>query len=114
MTLNIDPLKCVGCGACEVACSFHRDETFSTLSSSIMLYKEEKKNYFGVMLKREEDLVLGRPEGLEIKRIEDISEEAGEEAASSKPILLRESCDLCEDEEPYCVRFCPTNAITGG
>jgi len=74
-----------------------------------MLYREEKKNYFGVMLKEKERLVLGRPEGVEVSGGKEEGEEEG--GAPVKPMLMRPSCDLCEGEEPYCVRLCPTGAI---
>ena len=109
MDIVMEPLKCSGCGACELACSFYRDEVFSTMRSSTMIHREEKKNYFGVMLKRDDDLVLGRPEGVEIMG----PGESSGDAASSKPILLREPCDVCEGD-PLCVKFCPTGSLKAG
>ena len=74
-------------------------------------------DYFGVVLKEEEELVIARPEGLEVKRIgaAEADADSGKKAdASAKPMLLREACDLCEDMElgPMCVKFCPVDAIT--
>lgn len=117
MGIKIDALKCTACMACEMACGYHRDDAFAFLSSCIMVYRtREKENYFGVVLKEEEDLVVARPEGLEIRRIGAVEEaEQGEEKAdaSAKPMLLREACDLCGDLEdgPLCIKFCPTDAI---
>lgn len=113
MGLRLEPLKCVGCGACEVACSFHRSQTFTTARSSIMLHREEKKNYFGIMLKEKESLVLGRPEGVEVSGGKKEGGEGGG-GAPLKPMLMRQACDLCGGEEPYCVRLCPTGAILRG
>ncbi|MBW1988293.1 MAG: 4Fe-4S binding protein [Deltaproteobacteria bacterium] len=114
MELVLDPLKCIECGACELACGYHWDRALSPVTSSIMVYRaREKKNYFGLILKQPEHLVLGRPEGIETQRIGAVTE--GREAdASAKPIMLREACDLCEgfDQGPLCVLFCPTAAIT--
>ena len=109
MSIDISSLECIGCGACEMACNFMRDETCGFLSSSIMLYhSEEKKHYFGLILKTQEKLVMARPEGTE-ERI--LGESAGGSSqASAKPVLLREGCIECAD--PLCVKFCPTEAIT--
>ncbi|MDY6865044.1 MAG: 4Fe-4S dicluster domain-containing protein [Halobacteriota archaeon] len=105
---NIDALKCTGCGACELACSFYRDEVFSTIRSSVMMYREEKKNYFGIMVKVVDDLLLGRPEGVEFDSESTASNE--QEGASGKPILMREECDLCKGKA-YCVKLCPAESI---
>jgi ferredoxin len=115
MGIRIDPLKCTSCMACELACGYHRDDALATLSACIMAYRaRELKNYFGVVLKAEEDLVIARPEGLEVKRIGAVEEAPAAQAdASAKPMLLREPCDLCADQEagPLCVRACPADAI---
>lgn len=117
MGIKIDALKCTGCMACEMACGYHRDDGFALLSSCIVAYRtREKKDYFGVILKKDEELVIARPEGLEIKRIgaEEEADSGKKADASAKPMLLREGCDLCEemDQGPMCVKFCPVNAIT--
>ena len=101
--------------ACELACGYHRDDAFALLSSCVVPYRgKEKKNYVGLILKEEDSLVAARPEGLEIHRIgeEQVPEKKAD--ASAKPMLLRESCDLCEDidDGPLCIRFCPVNAIS--
>jgi len=117
MGLKIDVLTCTACMACELACGYHRDDAFALLSSCITPYRGlEKKNYVGIILKKDEDsLVAVRPEGLEINRIgeeQDPEKEAAD--ASVKPMLLREACDLCEDVDdgPLCIKFCPVNAIS--
>jgi ferredoxin len=100
--------------ACELACGFHRDDALAMLASSIVTYRNrEKKNYFGLMLKESENLVLARPEGVEVQRIGVVDENVEADPAA-KPILLREACDLCEneDEGPYCIRVCPHNVIS--
>lgn len=113
MGIKIDPLKCTACMACEMACGYHRDDAFALLSSCIVTYRtKEKKDYFGVLLKEAENLVIARPEGLEVKKIGAV-EEGGKGDASAKPMLLREACDLCSDREggPLCLSFCPVDAI---
>ncbi len=115
MAVSIEPLKCNGCCLCEMACSYHRDEAFSLLSSSIMVYRaEEKKNYFGLILKLEDTLLLGRPEGVEEIGISDLQAQAGGGGSSAKPIMIRESCDGCRGRDvPLCAAYCPTGALTG-
>ncbi len=112
----VKPLECTGCSLCELACGFHWDEAFSTISSSIMLYRaEEKKDYMGVIVKTEEDLFLGKPEGPEAVKLGELQQRSGSGGggASAKPILIREACDLCESTvlEPQCVAICPQNAL---
>jgi Fe-S-cluster-containing dehydrogenase component len=114
MGVKIDPLKCTACMACELACGYHRDDAFALLSSCIVVYRtRDKKDYFGVILKEEEELVIARPEGLEVKRIGAVEEGGGGGDASAKPMLLREACDLCEDrgDGPLCKQICPVDAI---
>ncbi|MGM0427623.1 MAG: hypothetical protein ACQEQ7_10350 [Thermodesulfobacteriota bacterium] len=115
MGIKIDGLLCTACMACELACGYHRDDAFALLSSCIVPYRgQEKKNYVGVMLKEEDSLVAARPEGVEISRIGEEQDPDKEADASAKPMLLRESCDLCEDldEGPLCIKFCPVDAIS--
>ena len=112
MAIKMEPLKCQACHACELGCTFYRDETFSTLWSSIMMVMtEEKKNYFGLVLKNQSTIGVGRPEGFQEMRLSDMqSAGGGGGSAAAKPIVLRSPCDACED--PLCVKFCPTGAIT--
>jgi Fe-S-cluster-containing hydrogenase component 2 len=76
-----------------------------------MLHRVEKKNYFGMMVKREKNLLLARPEGPETVAPGEQAKGAG---ASSKPILMRAPCDRCEGEGegPFCVRICPTQCLS--
>lgn len=114
MGVKIDPLKCTACMACELACGYHRDDAFALLSSCIVVYRtRDLKDYFGVILKEEEDLVIARPEGLEVRRIGAVDDSQGQADASAKPMLLREACDLCQDREdgPLCRQICPVDAI---
>jgi len=118
MGIKVDPKKCVSCMACEMACGYHRDDGFALLSSCIMVTRgREKRDYSGVVLKEEENLVIARPEGLEIRKLGsgvEAEQGKGKEDASAKPLLLREPCDLCSDrkEGPLCLQFCPVDAIS--
>lgn len=112
MALKFEPSKCIMCGACELGCGYHWDVALSPITSSIMVYRSrEKKDYFGIIIKEDENLVLGRPEGVELQRIGAVDEE--EEAdASAKPVMLRQACDLCGGADKLlCVQLCPTNAL---
>ncbi len=103
--IEIKPELCTGCGACEMACSLYREEeVFTTMRSSIILHREEKRNYYGVMLKQKEGVLLGKPEG-----VEEIKEGESSDTGGGKPILLREPCDNCENA--LCVRFCPPGCL---
>jgi ferredoxin len=105
--IAIEPLRCIGCGLCELACSYRRENAFTTMRSSIMLKMEDKRGYFGVMIKRENgDLLLGRPEGVQLKR-----SGLPEDGIGSKPIMLRPACDECTGDHPRCVAICPTGCL---
>jgi len=106
---QINPHLCTGCGACELACSFYRDEVFTTMRSSIMLFREEKKNYFGVAVKVTDDVIAGVPTGSQLASERESTGGGG----SAKPILMREECDDCGGGDPLCVTFCPTGALRG-
>ncbi|MEW6442429.1 MAG: hypothetical protein AB1640_15940 [bacterium] len=110
MELVVESLKCTGCRICEYACNYHHDMDCSGIGASLMLHRNEKKNYFGMMVKGERSLLLARPEGPEVVAPGAQVEGAG---ASSKPILMRAPCDRCEGEdEPFCVRACPTGCLS--
>lgn len=107
MRLKIEPLKCICCGLCEVACSINRDGVLTPMSSSIILHMDDKGNYFGLVLKtKSEGLVLARPEGVASGQ-----QPSGSGGPGAKPILLREACDLCGGKTK-CVKVCPTRCIT--
>ncbi|UCE90973.1 MAG: hypothetical protein JSV90_05985 [Methanobacteriota archaeon] len=108
MRLTFQPLACIACDLCEVACSLRRDGVVTPMSSSIILHSEDKANYFGLVLKsRSEGVVLVRPEGV----VSGQESSGGSGGPGAKPILLREPCDLC-DGDPMCVRACPVRCIS--
>ncbi len=110
--IHVDMSKCSGCGACEVACAFQREGLFSTVRGSVMLHMEDRVDYFGIVLKRlDGSLLLGRPEGVEIVNP---GGPASGGAATSKPVMLRQPCDLCGGGDPWCVTFCPRDALSVG
>lgn len=108
-SVQVEPGKCTGCGACEVACAFQREGLASTLRGSIVLHMEDRVDYFGVVVKRVDgSLLLGRPEGVEVQS----PAQAAGGAQAAKPIMLRQPCDLCGEGDAWCVRFCPTGALS--
>jgi Fe-S-cluster-containing dehydrogenase component len=107
--LKFDPLSCIGCDRCEVACGNYRDMGYTVTSASVMLYRgEEKKDYFGLLYKSDIEMVGVRPEGVFARKPGD--EASGPVMAGGKPILLRPNCDRC-DPAP-CEQACPTGAIS--
>lgn len=101
------PDRCIGCSGCEVVCATQRDEYLSTITSSIIFYIEEERGYFGIIVKLEGgELLIGRPEGVEIKRPGEISSGG----AAAKPIIMRPACDMCQGAFK-CVKYCPTKAL---
>jgi len=111
MEIAVDSLECIGCRICEYACNYHHDGDCAAIGASLMLHRAEKKNYFGMMIKRERNLLLARPEGPEIVAPGEQAKGAG---ASSKPILMRAPCDGCRDEPggPLCIKVCPTRCLS--
>ena len=106
--LKFEPLSCIGCGRCEIACGNYRDQGYTVTSASVMLYRdEEKKNYFGLLYKTDTEMVGVRPDGVSVRKPGDTS---GPVMAGGKPILLRPSCENC-DPAP-CEQACPTGAIS--
>ncbi len=107
LKLRIEPLKCICCGLCEVACGLNRDSVLTPMTSSIILHIEDKSDYFGLVLKsKSEGLVVARPEGTASGQ-----QASGSSGPGAKPILLREPCDLCGGK-PKCAKACPTGCIS--
>ena len=46
--------KCVGCRACEIACSYHHRKVFDPEISSIEIYMEGKEQSIAAVIHREE------------------------------------------------------------
>ena len=106
MGLSFDPLKCIRCGLCEAACSLQRDGVLTPTTSSVIVHCEDKRNYFGLVVKgKAGSLTMVRPEG-----VTEGAPTSGSGGPGAKPILLREPCDLCGGDAK-CARACPTGCI---
>jgi len=82
LNLHVDAEKCCGCRTCEVMCTFHHKKVFGRKASSIQVKRLERKGEFEIIIHETEE-------------------------------DLHLACDLCEGEdEPLCVKFCPTEVIT--
>lgn len=101
---QIDPSRCTGCGACEFSCGLYHDRLLTSFRSSIILYREERRNYYGPLIRIKQDIILGRPEGVAL------ASQLGKLAPAGKPILLRPECDDCAGRY-LCAKLCPTGAI---
>lgn len=82
--LDISPDRCTGCRACEIACAFHHNRSFSRRSSSVQINRYERSGKFEIIIHE--------------------SDEDG--------YLACDSCE--GEEEPVCVKFCLPEAITLG
>jgi Fe-S-cluster-containing dehydrogenase component len=84
--LKVDYENCVGCRACEVACSYHHEKIFSPRIASLEIRREE--NQVGVSI-------------------------IFYEGMASEERVKRFPCDHCKGEAlPLCVKYCPVQAIT--
>ncbi len=125
--INIDLEKCNGCRACEVICSaFHAPEKYSlnnpARSRIRMIRKPLDDIYLPVYageytasecMGRDKYVIDGREyDECDFCRASCPSREAFKEPDSGLPL----KCDMCEDdppqEEPLCVKWCLSDALT--
>ncbi len=125
--INIDIEKCNGCRACEVICSaFHAPEKYSlnnpARSRIRMIRKPLDDIYLPVYageytaaecMGRDKYIIDGREyDECDFCRASCPSREAFKEPDSGLPL----KCDMCEDdppqEEPLCVKWCLSDALT--
>lgn len=82
----VDNEKCTGCKTCQIACSFHHKKVFNPKIASLEVRRDEEDGTMYVML----------------------YQELNQQAKATKL-----ACDACIGEpEPFCVKYCPTGAIT--
>jgi len=125
--IKVETRKCVGCGACEIACSaFHAVPKYSSVNtarSRIMVVMDEVRDIFVPI--RAGDYTQAECNGRNRYVIDGIeydectfcpascpSRDAFKEPDSGLPL----KCDMCESdpplEEPMCVEACTFDALT--
>jgi Fe-S-cluster-containing dehydrogenase component len=84
--LKVDAEKCVGCRACEIACSYHHKQVFNPRVASLEIRMVEEWPGISVMLYKDMH---------------------GEQAKRRFP------CDYCKHEQiALCMKYCPVGAIS--
>ncbi len=125
-----DPVKCVACGDCELACSMTKHQVFDPSLSRIRVVRIEPMVTLAVACRTCSDppcvLACPRnaltqdPETGIIQVDEDLCDGCGWciEACEFGAILLNAStkkveiCDLCADlDEPQCIKYCQKDAL---
>ncbi len=101
--------RCVGCRACEIACSYYQQKTFNPSISSLIIWRgNEKEGETGIMLKKPETFVLAYETG----GVEEIREDEASAEMADKPILSRKDCDSCiKLKNALCTIFCLRDAL---
>jgi len=126
-----DPVKCVACGYCEMACSMAKHQVFDPALSRIRNVRIEPIVMLSVACRTCADApcVLACPRNALTQDAEkgrilvdtDLCDGCGWciEACDFGAILLNpatkrvEICDFCVDfDEPQCVKFCPKDALS--
>ena len=126
-----DPVKCVGCGDCELACSMAHHQVFDPFLSRIRVARIEPIVMLAVncrncsdppcVLSCPRDALTQDPEKGIILVDQELCYGCGWciEACEFGAILLNpatkkvEMCDLCADfDEPQCVKYCQKDALT--
>lgn len=123
--LLVDPGKCTGCRMCEVACSFYHEKECNPSLSRINVLRLEDSLFYPAMCQHcEKPLCANLCPGRAIYKNEDgrvlinydrcigcrlclLCPFGGISVDVKKKIV---KCDLCDDE-PKCVKICPTKAI---
>lgn len=125
-----DPVKCTGCGVCQLICALSRDNIFDPKYSRIRILQLHRIMNVAVTCRFCEDapcvaacprdaLKQSKETGV-IEVIEDKCDgcrwciEACEHGAiTMKPngeaVMI---CDLCGEDEPQCLEWCPEGAIS--
>ncbi len=132
--IKIDPEKCNGCRACEVACAiFHSNPKYSSVNparSRIHIFRDELKNVFVPV--KASFYTSAECAGRHVYMMDEKAQsEFGKNisvcsfcgASCPSRDLFKEpeshlplKCDMCEDdpplEEPMCVKWCLVDALT--
>ena len=123
-TIKVNLDKCIGCRACEVACSaFHAKPKYSSINPARsrirMIIDLLNDEYVPI---RASDYTKSECNGRQVYTIEEKEYSECSFCGASCPArdLFKEpdsglplKCDMCEDEEvPLCVRVCRAEALT--
>jgi len=125
--IKIDLEKCNGCRACELICSaYHSSDKYSTINPSrarIRMVREPLKDIYlpvyageytpAECMGRDKYVIDGKEYNeCDFCRASCPSRDAFKEPDSGLPL----KCDMCEDdppqEEPLCVKWCLSDALT--
>jgi len=125
----VDPSKCVGCRYCELWCSYKHEGVFSVTLSRIIIVKDDRIGLDYPIVCRmcnpapcvkscPNDALIQGKDG--IIRVIDVKctgcglcvRACQYGAIRLSPRLKKPLvCDLCDGDEPICVKKCPTNAL---
>ena len=124
-----DPEKCTGCGVCELACSASKDKQFNSRMSRIRVVRIEPMINIAIACRLCEDPACVRccPRNA-LRQAEETGMVVVDEtrcdgcgwcvnACKFGAIIVHPYkknavvCDLCEGEEPLCVKFCLEQAL---
>lgn len=126
-----DPEKCVGCGICELVCSYQKAKVFNPIRSRIRIVRLPPSIYLSVTCRLCEDpacvaacpreAIISNPDTGVLTIDKDKCNGCGwcVEACEFGAITLDPetkvmmACDLCEErpEGPMCIEWCPEEAL---
>jgi len=117
--IRIDARKCVGCGICELACSFNREGAFGRSRSAIRVFDDEADDITPVIIAQATDAECTSKVNMVINGHEVDWCTMCRVACSAKAPFkeLKNTagikCDKCGVMDfPKCVEWCPTGALT--
>lgn len=116
--IKIDGSLCVGCGICELACSFNKVGEFGRSRSAIRVFDNEENDIFPVIIGQftdvectaKVDVVIGKHEldWCTMCRKSCPAKAAFKELKNTAGIY----CNMCGNPpDPQCVQWCPTGAL---
>lgn len=129
--IEIEPEKCTGCKMCEMVCSLKNEGVCGSSYSNIRIVREDENSIDlpvfcmqcddapcekvcpvnairkqGDVLVINQDVCIGCRACSVVCPVGALSYFPGKNSR-----IVAHKCDLCKDEEPACVKFCPTDAL---